>query len=146
MGPSFTIAAGLRQRRYTQVRIPWDSRPYFPVSDPRLPQLWGPGSRIYIPQEQGIPVLPPGTGFPFHRLLRVPGLGWRYSNPPPQGIWIFLRVRYVTTDGQSASLSWNKAPIWGLGSDFYYSQAIACSLIWGALPGERTDLHLQCTM
>jgi hypothetical protein len=25
---------------------------------------------------------------------------------------------YVTTDGQSASLSWIKAPIWGLRSDF----------------------------
>jgi hypothetical protein len=27
-------------------------------------------------------------------------------------------VSYVTTDGQSASLSWNKAPNWGLRSDF----------------------------
>jgi hypothetical protein len=27
---------------------------------------------------------------------------------------------YVTTDGQSASLSWNKAPIWGLRPDLYY--------------------------
>jgi hypothetical protein len=27
---------------------------------------------------------------------------------------------YVTTDGQSASLSWNKAPTWGLRPDFYY--------------------------
>jgi hypothetical protein len=27
---------------------------------------------------------------------------------------------YVTTDGHSASLSWNKAPIWGLRPDFYY--------------------------
>jgi hypothetical protein len=26
---------------------------------------------------------------------------------------------YVTTDGQSASLSWNKAPIWGLRPDIY---------------------------
>jgi hypothetical protein len=26
---------------------------------------------------------------------------------------------YITTDGQSASLSWNKAPIWGLRPDFY---------------------------
>jgi hypothetical protein len=26
---------------------------------------------------------------------------------------------YVTTDGQSASLSWNKVPIWGLRTDFY---------------------------
>jgi hypothetical protein len=31
----------------------------------RLPQLGGPGSRIYIPQEQGGPVIPLGTGFPF---------------------------------------------------------------------------------
>jgi hypothetical protein len=27
---------------------------------------------------------------------------------------------YVTTDGQPASLSWNKAPIWGLRPDLYY--------------------------
>jgi hypothetical protein len=49
----------------------------------RLPQPGGPGSRIYIPEEQGGPVIPPGTGFPFHRLLRLAGLRWRYSNLPP---------------------------------------------------------------
>jgi hypothetical protein len=38
---------------------------------------------IYIPQKQGDPVMPPGTGFPFRRLLRLTGLRWRYSNPPP---------------------------------------------------------------
>jgi hypothetical protein len=27
---------------------------------------------------------------------------------------------YVTTDCQPASLSWNKAPIWGLRPDLYY--------------------------
>jgi hypothetical protein len=27
---------------------------------------------------------------------------------------------YITTDGQSASLSWNKASIWGLRSSLYY--------------------------
>jgi hypothetical protein len=32
---------------------------------------------------------------------------------------------YITTDGQSASLSWNKAPIWGLRPDFYYCQIVA---------------------
>jgi hypothetical protein len=31
----------------------------------------------------------------------------------------------VTADGQSASLSWNKAPIWGLRPDFYYCQTVA---------------------
>jgi hypothetical protein len=46
----------------------------------------GPGPRIYIPQEQGGPVIPPGTGFPFHRLLRLAGLRWRHSNQSPCGI------------------------------------------------------------
>jgi hypothetical protein len=27
---------------------------------------------------------------------------------------------YVTTDGQPASLSWSKAPTWGLRPDLYY--------------------------
>jgi hypothetical protein len=27
---------------------------------------------------------------------------------------------HVATDGQPASLSWNKAPIWGLRPDLYY--------------------------
>jgi hypothetical protein len=41
------------------------------LSHLRLPQPGGPGSRIYIPQEQGGPVIPPGTGFPLRRLLRL---------------------------------------------------------------------------
>jgi hypothetical protein len=36
-GLSFTIAAGPRQRSHFQVRVPWDSWPYFTVSDWRLP-------------------------------------------------------------------------------------------------------------
>jgi hypothetical protein len=39
---------------------------------------------------------------------------------------------YITTDGQSASLSWNKAPVWGLWPDFYYCQTVGGLLIWGA--------------
>jgi hypothetical protein len=31
---------------------------------------------------------------------------------------------YVTTDGQPASLSWNKAPIWSLRPDLYYCQTV----------------------
>jgi hypothetical protein len=51
-----------------------ESRPHFTVSDSRLPQSRGPGPRIYIPQEKGGLVIPPGTGFPFRRLLRLAGL------------------------------------------------------------------------
>jgi hypothetical protein len=46
------------------------------LSHLRLPQPGGPGPRIYIPQEQGGPVIPPDTGFPFCRLLRLTGLRW----------------------------------------------------------------------
>jgi hypothetical protein len=48
---------------------------------------------------------------------------------------------YVTADGQSASLSWNKAPIWGLRPDFYYyCQTFAGLFIWGAVSDERIGL------
>jgi hypothetical protein len=47
---------------------------------------------------------------------------------------------YVTTDGQSASLSWNNAPIWGLRPDFYYCQTVAGLLMWGALSDVRMGL------
>jgi hypothetical protein len=40
---------------------------------------------------------------------------------------------YVTTEGQSASVSWNKASIWGLWPDFYYCQTVARLLMRGAL-------------
>jgi hypothetical protein len=47
---------------------------------------------------------------------------------------------YVMTGGQSAGLSWNKAPIWGLRPDFYYCQTFAGLLMWGAFSDERTGL------
>jgi hypothetical protein len=47
---------------------------------------------------------------------------------------------YVTTDSQSASLSWNKAPIWALRPDFYYCRTVAGLLMWGTLSDKRT-LH-----
>jgi hypothetical protein len=40
---------------------------------------------------------------------------------------------YITTDSQSASLTWNKTPIWGLRRDFYFFQTVAGLLMWGAL-------------
>jgi hypothetical protein len=47
---------------------------------------------------------------------------------------------YVTTDGQPASLSWNKALIRGLRPDFYYCLTVAGVLILSALSVERTGL------
>jgi hypothetical protein len=45
------------------------------LSHLRLPQPGGSGSRIYIPQEQGGPVIPPGTGFPLGYIYPS-GIGW----------------------------------------------------------------------
>jgi hypothetical protein len=36
-GLSFTISASLRQRSHSRVRVPWDSHPYFTISDSGLP-------------------------------------------------------------------------------------------------------------
>jgi hypothetical protein len=55
---SFTITAGTRRRNRSRVRVPWDSRPIL------LPQI---------------------RDFLFCRLLRLAGLQWRYSTPPPHG-------------------------------------------------------------
>jgi hypothetical protein len=140
----FTIAAGTRQRSHSWVRVSRDSWPYFTVSDWRLPQPGGPGPRIYILQEQGGSALTPDTGLLFVRLLRLTGLRWRYSNPLPRRVnWLISRSSqsqsYVTTDGQSASLSWCQATIWGLRPDFYCCETAAGLLMW-ALSDERTGL------
>jgi hypothetical protein len=65
MGLSFTIAADPRQRSHSEVRVQRDSWPHFNVSDSRLLQPEGSLLRIYISQEQGGPVITPGTEFSF---------------------------------------------------------------------------------
>jgi hypothetical protein len=54
--------------------------------------------------------------------------------------WLSQSRRYVTTDGQSTSLSWNKAPIWDFWPDFYYCQTVAGLLMWCAFSDERMGL------
>jgi hypothetical protein len=49
-------------------------------------------------------------------------------------------MSYVTTDGHSASLSWNKAHIWCLRPDLYYCLTVAGLLMWGALSDEWKGL------
>jgi hypothetical protein len=84
----------------------------------RLLQPVGPGSRIYIPQEQGGPVIPPGTGFPLCRLLRLAGLRWRYFSPPPAWrdrslyIYIAFRNRMIQSKVKSMSKSrYDRRPV-----------------------------------
>jgi hypothetical protein len=99
MGLSFTTAAGRRQCSHSRIRVPRDSWPYFTNSDPKLHEPGEPGPCIFILQEEEGPVLPPGTGFRFRRLLRLAGLRWSYCNPPPHGLGLtskhlVLRLRF----------------------------------------------------
>jgi hypothetical protein len=57
--------------------------------------------------------------------------------------WRLQSQSHVTTDGQSASLSWYQATIWDLRPDFYYCQTAAGLLMWCAFFDERTVCRLQ---
>jgi hypothetical protein len=76
--------------------------------------------------------------FPFRRLQKLAGLRWRYSTRPPS--WIVKVKVMLWPTVPSASLSWNKAPIWDLRPDLYYCWTVTGLLIWGALSDERTGL------
>jgi hypothetical protein len=121
MGLSFTIAAGPRQRSHSQVRVPWDSWPYF----------------------YGLRFETPSTCRARSSYLYPTGTGWPSYTPRHWVTAISQSQSYITTDGQSASLSWNKAPIWGLRQDLYYCRTAAGFLMWGALSDERTGLSLS---
>lgn len=60
----FTVAAVPRQRSHSRVRYPWESWPYFAVSNSRPPHVEGQVSILESP----------GTGFPLGRLQRFIGL------------------------------------------------------------------------
>jgi hypothetical protein len=47
---------------------------------------------FYIPLEKSGPLVYPGTGFSFRRLLRLEGLRWKYSNPPLCECWSSLHI------------------------------------------------------
>jgi hypothetical protein len=46
------------------------------------PQPGGPGIRIYDPQRQGGPAVPPGTGYPFWSPFTICMVQWNYSLIP----------------------------------------------------------------
>jgi hypothetical protein len=56
-GSVFYNCCCLHQRSHSQVRVLWGTWPHFTVLYLRLPQPAGPGPCIYIPQEQGGPVI-----------------------------------------------------------------------------------------
>jgi hypothetical protein len=58
------------------------------LSHLRLPQPGGQGSHTYVPQEQGGPVIPPGTGFPLCCLLGLAGLQYLLIESMDGWTWV----------------------------------------------------------
>jgi hypothetical protein len=129
---------------------PWDSWPYLTVSDSWLHQPRAPGPRIYIPQEQGGRVIPPGSGFPFHRLLRLARATVEVFEPASTRgnlagqliLLSWLRSQsqsHIATDGQSISKPWCRAHL-GLMSRYVLLLTVTVLVFWGVLSHDRTGL------
>jgi hypothetical protein len=57
---------------------------------------------------------PSPSGLPFRRPLRLTGLWWRYSTPPPHGIEHILKVKVILRLTVSQSVSLGVEPLLGL--------------------------------
>jgi hypothetical protein len=94
-----------RQHSHSQVRVPRDSRPkIYCLGFETLPTCRARSPYLY----------PPGTVYPFHRLLQLAGLRWRYSTPPSQGIhfidfWLPEPV-FIKFGMYVYRLSWHLSP------------------------------------
>jgi hypothetical protein len=75
-----------------------DLWPYFAVRDSKPRQPRDPGPYMYVLQEHSGPVLPTGRVFAFRGLLRLAGC----SNPPTQGLKLFIYITFVPHRKQSA--------------------------------------------
>jgi hypothetical protein len=98
-----TLRPSLSELMITSYCLIWD---HILLSHTRLPQPGGPGPCIYIPQEQSVSDIPPGTEFPFLWLLRLVRLQWKYSIPPPHrfrshrflsNIYIYIYSEFAVT-------------------------------------------------
>jgi hypothetical protein len=96
LGLARAVTLGSKSRR---------SHGHILLSQLKLLQPGGTGLRIYIPQEQGGPVILLGS-VPFCCLLRLAGLRWRYSNPPSYGPNSVQSQSHVISNVQSVSMYW----------------------------------------
>jgi hypothetical protein len=66
---------------------------------------------VFIPPpKQGGPVIHPGTGPPLRRLLRLAGLRWRYSSPPPRGVTCRILSCQLSCQDNFSARTTSKSP------------------------------------
>jgi hypothetical protein len=77
----------------------------FDFSHSRFTLPGRPGTHMYIPQEQGGPIIPPVTGFPFRRLLRLAEYGGdSLTRPHTGGVLLVLAIYRPSTTAQKTFL------------------------------------------
>jgi hypothetical protein len=108
MGLPFTIAAGSRQISHFRVRVR-GTHDHILLSQIRdSPNLEGHVPIFISPRNRVDQLYSPGTGFPFRRLLRLAGLRWSYSNPPPHGShWLFTTELFFITTSHGTNIIHN---------------------------------------
>jgi hypothetical protein len=120
-GLSFKIAVGARQRSHSRTLVPWGWGQHFTVSHLRLPF-----SSLPTTHRATVEVFNPFSAWD---LTPVDSDSSESESESES---------YVTTDGQSSSLTWDEAPIWGLRPDIYYCLTVTGLLMCGVFSDERT--------
>jgi hypothetical protein len=98
------------------------------------------------PQEQGGPIIPPSTGLPFRRLLRLAGLWWRHSIPPAHGqslelAWVPPYIAPGRTQRNTTSLNNTSIVLRCCGSVFAEPLPSSGRLLWLHYSGLQTSCH-----
>jgi hypothetical protein len=107
------------------------------MSHLRLPQPGWPVPRIYSPQEQSDPVIPPGIGFALHR-AKFPYLFPAKEQEPL--LKIEGRRSKLLYVWRSNSMSWYRAPLWDMRPGITSCLKFAVLFLWGALFDEKRRL------
>jgi hypothetical protein len=114
------------------------------------PNLEGQVPVFISPLFRGDLVIPPGTGFPFRRLLRLAGLRWKYSNPPPHGLTnstplvLLITYRHVPCRKHSShycciqSFPWTHTRLWSR----YLVTAVLQLFVSRSLPSNKPTRHI----
>jgi hypothetical protein len=81
---NFLVQLLLGRASHFRAQVPRNSWLYFTASS-QTPPTWRARFPYLYPLGTGWPVIPPGTGFPFRRLLWLGGLRWGYYSALPRG-------------------------------------------------------------